>query len=177
MVEMVQNVEYGAEMIRAACLTNKPLIIGFAVELRNNKLYLKDDDVLFTSTVVRRMIADACNVACVGVMHSDVSAVEYALKILEEAWEGALIAYPDYGSFVDNVWQEHADDFAEDHIASKLMSLKANHPRLSAIGGCCGLGPSFIHKLSKSVETRIDPLQLIRVSKGSEHSPIGSVVL
>jgi S-methylmethionine-dependent homocysteine/selenocysteine methylase len=171
MVEMVQNVEYGAEMIRAACLTNKPLIIGFAVELRSDKLYLKDDDVLFTATVVRKMIADACNVACIGVMHSDVSVVEHALKILEGAWKGPLVAYPDVGSFVDNVWQNHADDLAEEHIASKLISLKANHPQLLAVGGCCGLGPSFINKLSKSVGTRMHPSQLIGVSEeSSQHS-------
>ena len=161
LVEMVQNKHIGKIMIDAADTANLPLMIGFSVVRDGQSLKLKTKDVLFTPDVVRHILCDARNVKCVGVMHSNVDVISEALSVIESVWDGDTIAYPDCGTFDDNIWTTNATEHDVQEIATTLLDCKKKHPTLQVVGGCCGLGPSFIRKLKTMFEPYLEKSETV----------------
>ena len=147
LVEMVQNKEIGRIMIEAADTANLPLMIGFSLVRDGECLKLKTKDVQFSPDVIRYILSDAKNVKCVGVMHSSIDVISEALSVIETVWNGDTIAYPDCGTFENNIWTTDATESNIEKIAQLLSDCKTKHPTLQVVGGCCGLGPSFIKRL------------------------------
>lgn len=150
LVEMVQSRRIGRIMVQAADTADVPLMIGFSViRDENGSLRLKKSDAFFTADLVSCTLHGAKNVRGVGVMHSEVGVVDDALCEIEKVWTGDLIAYPDHGVFEKNCWTSNGTYAIETAIATQLCRCKDLHPRLSIVGGCCGLGPSFIKSLAQ----------------------------
>lgn len=154
LVEMVQSRHVGKIMVEAADTANIPLNIGFSVVRVGTDLKFKQDGSAFTGEAILSMVRNASNVCRIGVMHSDVEVIDEALSIIECVWPGKMIAYPDSGTFVQNVWKIHATDVETDKIAQSLVECVCKHPRLDVVGGCCGLGPSFTERLCKRLRSQ-----------------------
>ena len=163
LVEMVQNRHIGKIMVDAANTANLPLMIGFSIVRDGEFLKLKTKDVLFTPDVVRHILSDVRNVKCVGVMHSSVCVIHEALAVIERVWKGDTIAYPDCGTFNDNMWTTDASEQNIQEISEMLLDCKEKHPKLQVIGGCCGLGPSFIKKLKTIFEPYLNQSETVRL--------------
>jgi len=149
---MVQHNRIGKIMVDAADTSNLPLTIGFSVARDGNVLKLKSKDVEFTPHIVEYILRDVKNVRCVGVMHSNINVISEALSVIENVWDGATIAYPDYGTFDNNIWRSEATEEVKENIVQSMLQLKKKHPNLHVVGGCCGLGPLFIKKLKNAFE-------------------------
>lgn len=108
-------------------------------------LMLKTKDVEFTQELLKDFLSNVKNVNCVGIMHSDISVMDEALCVIEHVWNKDLPAYPDCGTFADNIWTSSATEKNEDIICQSLLQLRTKHPNLKVIGRCCG---SFIKKLN-----------------------------
>lgn len=150
LVEMVQSRHVGRIMVEAADTANVPLMIGFSVVGDCGRLKLKKRDTAFTSEVVKEILSGTRNVRCVGVMHSPVEILDEALTVIEGAWDGDLIAYPDCGVFVNNLWRSDETEASNEIIATQMLRCKESHPRLTVVGGCCGLGPAFIRRVAST---------------------------
>ena len=146
LVEMIQEAEKGAVIIREANAARIPVMLGFSVVKVDGRLRLKDDDVEFTATFVQQACQGAF-IEYVGVMHSDIHLIDEALYVVEQGWPGLLLAYPDSGTFSDNVWTPNSNKNKDNEKVDACVDLTKRHPKLQLIGGCCGLGPSFIQKL------------------------------
>ena len=153
---MIQNKHIGKIMIKSANSANLPLLVGFSVVRYDGCLKLKTKDVRFTPDVVKDILSDAKNVKCVGVMHSNIDVISQALSVIENVWNGDLIAYPDCGTFKNNIWTTDATEIEMEKIAQTLLKCKEKHPNLQIVGGCCGLGLSFIKKLKKIFTPYLD---------------------
>jgi S-methylmethionine-dependent homocysteine/selenocysteine methylase len=158
LVEMVQNRHIGKMMVYAADASNLPLIIGFSVIRDGGKLKLKTKDVEFTPDVVRYILSDANHIKLVGVMHSSVNVIDEALSVIENVWDGGTIAYPDCGTFKNNMWSTSETGTNTSRMAQTLLDCKKKHPKLRVVGGCCGLGPSFIRELRAVFESHSETL-------------------
>ena len=153
LVEMVQNEKVGKIMVECANMVDVPLAIGFSVIREGGHLKLKrGDENYFSPDVVSRILCDSKNIRYVGIMHSNVDVIDEALSVIEHVWKGDMIAYPDCGLFENNVWTEHAKREDVAHIARSLVNCKKKHANLTMLGGCCGLGPSFIKTLTESLD-------------------------
>ena len=152
LVEMIQQEEIGKMMIQAATSIRKPTILGFSVVKKNDQLVLKEEDKTFDENLVKRMIDGYDNILCVGLMHSSIDIMDASLCVIERVWDGNLILYPDCGMFENNTWRSSASTESSLNIVKKLKKIKDNHPKLYIVGGCCGLGPSYINQLSEEFE-------------------------
>lgn len=152
LVEMIQTEDIGKLMISTADSANLPVILGFSIVTNDNKLTLKDEDTDFDKEFVQRMINGCKHVVGIGVMHSSIDVMDASLYVIEEVWSGNLILYPDTGVFENNQWKCTHSNHESIEIVKKLKKIKENHPNLYIVGGCCGLGPSYIHQLAEEFE-------------------------
>lgn len=150
LVEMVQSLHKGKLMVKAADTANLPMMIGFSVILEDNTLKLKHKDAIFDEKTIIQILGDAQNIDSVGIMHSNVHVLDASLSVIEKVWSGHLHAYPDCGVFENNIWKTDATDAVMNSILETLLDCKTKHPRLMSVGGCCGLGPTFIDRLTST---------------------------
>lgn len=157
LVEMIQQEEIGTMMIEAATSIRKPTILGFSVvKNEEDQLVLKEEDKAFDEALVKRMIDGYDNILCVGLMHSNIDLMDESLCVIEKVWDGNLILYPDCGVFENNTWESSASDEHSLNIVKTLKRIKEIHPKLFIVGGCCGLGPSYIGQLSEEFKPCVE---------------------
>lgn len=151
--EFAIDLEFQAEIVAIAKRTGLPVWAGIAVKMaETGVLHLQDgaedsDDALKTG--IESLLAEGVDVA--GIMHSEVEATQPALDLLEHYWSGPVAVYPNSGSYTRPHW--HFDSV----IAPETFAAGARQwaqRGVSAIGGCCGIGPKHILELSKALGHR-----------------------
>lgn len=159
---MIQNVSVGRLMVDAAVAAELPIMLGFSVRRdADGRLLFRRDDAPFDAEAVARVIG-SCRPSAVGVMHCGLEVMDDALTVLAEAYDGPLMAYPDSGVFVDNVWQCGAGSSnANSATADQMFEFSCRHPRLRVVGGCCGYGPELVCELAQRFDSCADPHLLI----------------
>ncbi len=155
-LEMLFDIEVSQAMLRSVADLDVPVILGFtcgwgergACELTTRQ-ELGMPAVAF-SDVLARVIdsADPSNLI-LSIMHSDFGATDAALEVLRQHWDGPIAIYPNSGHFVDLHLQF-------DGVCSDAEFEQAAHRWLQAgvqiVGGCCGIGPSHIRRLSGKLD-------------------------
>lgn len=93
-------------------------------------------------------VAVAPTVRAVGVNCTAPEYVESLLRRMEAAGAPALVAYPNVGRAwsPDSGWSGTGSDVGED-----LVARWGAIPRVALIGGCCGIGPSSIAGIARSL--------------------------
>ena len=151
-LEMLFDVDVSLAMIEAVSGFELPVIVGFTCgwdELGGEGVMTRPglgiaplplQDVL--SGVIEAV--DAENLI-LSIMHSDADVTDAALDILRQRWQGPVAIYPNSGHFVDLHLQF-------DSVCSEDEFARAAHGWLQQgvqiVGGCCGIGPSHIRRLS-----------------------------
>lgn len=93
-------------------------------------------------------VAAAPTVRAVGVNCTAPEYVEPLLRRMEAAGAPALVAYPNAGRAwsPDSGWSGAGSDVGED-LVTRWRAI----PRVALIGGCCGIGPSSIAGIARSL--------------------------
>ena len=79
------------------------------------------------------------------IMHSEADATDAALPLLQECWPGPIAIYPNSGEFVDLHLQFDEVCSAAEFEQAAQHWLQAG---VQIVGGCCGIGPAHIRRLS-----------------------------
>jgi S-methylmethionine-dependent homocysteine/selenocysteine methylase len=152
-LEMMYDPDKLDAAFSAAASTGLPVWAGFSVRRGGDGsvlAFLPDHDVAFREllSVLKRY-----DVAAAGIMHSQANVTADALAVLQSAFDGPLLAYPDSGYFKSPTWvfedvipPEEFHGFARAWIDVGLQ----------IVGGCCGLTPAHIEVLGafKNCEAR-----------------------
>ena len=83
------------------------------------------------------------------IMHSEADATDASLELLQKHWSGPIAIYPNSGNFVDLHLQfdEVCSDTEFEQAAVHWLQAGAQ-----IVGGCCGIGPSHIRRLSGKLD-------------------------
>jgi len=151
--EFAIDLEFQAEIVAIAKRTGLPVWSGIAVKIaESGALHLQDgaeDSGDALKAGIEALLAEGVDVA--GIMHSEVEATQPALDLLEHYWSGPVAVYPNSGSYTRPHW--HFDSvIAPETFAAGAMQWAQRG--VSAIGGCCGIGPEHILELSKALGRR-----------------------
>ena len=78
-------------------------------------------------------------------MHTDVTAVDTCLDVVEVNWPGPVGVYAQSGDYVEDSWIFNNIISPNDYATVADRWLERG---VQVIGGCCGLGTSHIRALS-----------------------------
>jgi S-methylmethionine-dependent homocysteine/selenocysteine methylase len=148
MMEMMRDIDYSLWASEAAMETGLPVWIGISVERAAGELkgFGRNDQRLAD---VASALA-ALNPAAMTIMHTSANDTGGALQILRAAYDGPIGAYPESGYFKAPDWQ-FVNTIAPDDLAARCREWQ----KLGAtiFGGCCGIGPDHIRRLSQEFGT------------------------
>jgi S-methylmethionine-dependent homocysteine/selenocysteine methylase len=139
-LEMIQDVAHGRRALDAAMATGLPVWLGISVrrDQRCGELVGYDRMDQRMHDVLPRLLET--EPAVVNVMHSPLDAIEPAIALVQQYWQGPIGVYPECSS----------RDCSPDALATHARRWIDAGARL--IGGCCGTTPAHIAALSSERE-------------------------
>jgi homocysteine S-methyltransferase len=145
LMEMMRDVDYSLWATEAALATGLPVWIGIATERRadGELVGFGHRDQLLDEVV--RVLA-ATGPAHISIMHSSSSDTADAIDIVKRHWQGPLGAYPESGYFKMPEWS-FVDIISPDDLVDRSNGWLGQG--VTALGGCCGLGPEHIAALAQ----------------------------
>lgn len=139
-LEMIMSPDYGVPAVETAIETGLPVWLGLSAEVRpDGSLTTFGSDPIPFDSLLGELLDPS--LAAVTIMHSPVSSTGPALEAVAARWSGPRGAYPESGDFIPPDWifsELTPEEFAPT-AASWVTSGAAQ-----IIGGCCGMGPSFV---------------------------------
>jgi len=155
-LEMLFDVDTSLAMLQAVSEFDVPVIVGFTCgwSERGDRQVTTRPGLGLQPQPLAEVLAgvieasDAQNMI-LSIMHSDADVTDAALQLLRRHWDGPVAIYPNSGHFVDLHLQFDsvcsADDFAR--AADGWLA-----QGVQIVGGCCGIGPSHIRRLSGKLD-------------------------
>ena len=148
LMEMMSNPDLAVPAIRAARDTGLPVWVGFSVrDGEDGTLVSRSRHDLSVQRMLAEIPLDGIPVA--GIMHSSVTDTSRSLPLLQECFDGVLMAYPDSGFFRMPHWQ-FVDIIEPDALVDEARAWLDDG--VQVIGGCCGLGLEHIQALATLVD-------------------------
>jgi len=151
-LEMLFDIEVSQAMLQSVADFDLPVIAGFtcdwgagnAREVTTRQGMGRPPAAL--AEVLPRVIeaADASKLI-LSIMHSDADVTDAALELLRHFWDGPVAIYPNSGHFVDLHLQFDSVCGEDEFEQAAQRWLRAG---VQVVGGCCGIGPSHIRRLS-----------------------------
>ena len=141
---MISALDHGEAALEAARSVGLPIWLGMSAErTADGRLECWQGHGLLFDDLVQGLAAP--DLAALMVMHTDVADVDDALEAVFRHWDGPVGVYPHVGAFVPPSWQ-----FDERLTPADLVvhSRRWVERGVRIVGGCCGLGPSYIEALS-----------------------------
>ena len=142
MLEMMVEISRMKTLLAAGLETGLPVWPGLSCKL--------DDDgnvILLHGESLADAVAAICehDVALINIMHTDVNVVDQCLDVLDACWDGLVGVHAHSGSQPRQDWEFDTvispDDYAQ-YVKGWLDR------GVCVIGGCCGVGPAHIERLS-----------------------------
>ena len=143
-LEMISALDHGGAALEAARSVGLPIWLGMSAErTADGRLECWQGHGLLFDDLVQGLAAP--DLAALMVMHTDVADVDDALEAVFRHWDGPVGVYPHVGAFVPPSWQ-----FDERFTPADLVvhSRRWVERGVRIVGGCCGLGPSYIEALA-----------------------------
>ena len=143
-LEMISALDHGEPALEAARSVGLPIWLGMSAErTADGRLECWQGHGLLFDDLVQGLAAP--DLAALMVMHTDVADVDDALEAVFRHWDGPVGVYPHVGAFVPPSWQ-----FDERFTPAELVvhSRRWVERGVRIVGGCCGLGPSYIEALA-----------------------------
>ena len=143
-LEMISALDHGEPALEAARSVGLPIWLGMSAErTADGRLECWQGHGMLFDDLVQGLAAP--DLAALMVMHTDVADVDDALEAVFRHWDGPVGVYPHVGAFVPPSWQ-----FDERFTPADLVvhSRRWVERGVRIVGGCCGLGPSYIEALS-----------------------------
>lgn len=148
MLEMMYYPHRVRLALEAALATGLPVWIGFAVrrdEAGNVVGFAPERSISFGELLA---VLDDAPVQAAGLMHSSSDVIGDAVSLLQQRFDGPLLAYPDSGYFRMPHWQ--FEDVIEPKALVEFARTWVDHG-VQILGGCCGLSPAHIAALRESL--------------------------
>jgi S-methylmethionine-dependent homocysteine/selenocysteine methylase len=146
MMEMMRDADLSLWACETAMVSGLPVWIGIAVERdASGELtgFGRNDQKL--SYFGGRLCALKPDV--VSVMHTSPEDTGAALDLIRQTWRGPMGAYPESGYFKAPDWV--FSDITPDELVQFARGWQQQG--VSAVGGCCGIGPRHIAALKKDL--------------------------
>ena len=143
-LEMISALDHGEPALEAARSVGLPIWLGMSAEkTADGRLECWQGHGALFDDLLRGLAAP--DLAALMVMHTDVADVDDALEAVFRHWDGPVGVYPHVGAFVPPSWQ-----FDERFTSADLVvhSRRWVERGVRIVGGCCGLGPSYIEALA-----------------------------
>ena len=143
-LEMISALDHGEPALEAARSVGLPIWLGMSAErTADGRLECWQGHGLLFDDLVQGLAAP--DLAALMVMHTDVADVDDALEAVFRHWDGPVGVYPHVGAFVPPSWQ-----FDERFTPGDLVvhSRRWVERGVRIVGGCCGLGTSYIEALA-----------------------------
>ncbi len=148
MMEMMRDTDYSVRATDEAIRTGLPVWVGISVERNaDGKLVgFGRPDQMFEDVAP---VLTALKPSVMSITHTSRNDTDEAIRILRKSWAGPMGAYPECGFFKTPNWQ-----FVDVITPHDLVSKSRDWQKLgvSALGGCCGIGPEHIHLLAKEMK-------------------------
>ena len=151
-LEMLFDVDVSRAMLRAVADFELPVIAGFTCEWGGpdaNEVVTHSgigfEPVSLDSVLEAALEGVDQERLIVSIMHSDIDVTHTALRILGRRWQGPVAVYPNSGHFVDLKMQ--FDSVCSEDIF-ETAALGWLREGVQIVGGCCGIGPSHIRRLT-----------------------------
>ena len=149
-LEMISALDHGEPALEAARSVGLPIWLGMSAEkTADGRLGCWQRHGALFDDLIQGLAAP--DLAAVMVMHTDVADVDDALDAVFRHWDGPVGVYPHVGAFVPPSWQ-----FDERFTSADLVvhSRRWVERGVRIVGGCCGLGPSYIEALAAEFGVR-----------------------
>jgi S-methylmethionine-dependent homocysteine/selenocysteine methylase len=147
MMEMMRDGDYALWATEAALSTGLPVWVGISAERRedgNLSGFGRADWLL--NDIVKSLAA--LSPSAISIMHTSPNDTSASLEIVRQHWEGPLGTYPESGYFKMPDWQ-FIDIISPDDLVDRSKEWQKFGATI--FGGCCGIGPEHIQKLSKAM--------------------------
>jgi S-methylmethionine-dependent homocysteine/selenocysteine methylase len=149
-LEMISAPEVGEVALEAARSVGLPVWLGLsAARTPDGRTVAWENPGCAFDELVRALAAP--ELAAILVMHTDVADVDGALDSVFAHWAGPVGVYPHVGTFAPPSWQFDSS-FTPAELVARARRWVERGVRI--VGGCCGLGPPFIHALSSELGSR-----------------------
>jgi S-methylmethionine-dependent homocysteine/selenocysteine methylase len=147
-LEMCEQIDFSVAAIDAALEFGLPICIGVSAQTHRNRSFLSvfDYQELDFKSLVKSLAGYPSMV--MNIMHTPISDVDEALRIVKKYWDGPVGIYPESGYFTMPNWQ-FVDVIEPDVLAGLALTWIDNGVRM--VGGCCGLGPEHITALRRAL--------------------------
>lgn len=152
-LEMMRDVAQTACALQAVQKTGLPVWVGFSCQPGESGEML----LLGKSGTLSGAVRDISDLgpAAMGVMHTQMEDTPEAVRITAASWDGPVFAYPHRGVFEMPHWRFTDTVTPEEFAEAAVHWVRAG---ACVVGGCCGIGPEHIQKLSDSLHARLRPL-------------------
>lgn len=149
LMEMMSDPVLAVPAVRAAAATGLPVWVGFSARPgEDGTLMSWHRAELPIAEAIPPIMAAGGSVA--GIMHTEVQDMDEALAILERAWDGPRMAYPESGHFEMPHWA--LGDLAPADFASRCLGWLDKG--VQVVGGCCGVGVEHMAALAEALQGR-----------------------
>ena len=143
-LEMISALDHGEAALEAARSVGLPIWLGMSAEkTADGRLECWQGDGLLFDDLIQGLAAP--DLAALMVMHTDVADVDDAVDAVFRHWDGPVGVYPHVGGFVPPSWQ-FDERFTPADLVAHAQRWVGKGVRI--VGGCCGLGPSYIEALA-----------------------------
>jgi S-methylmethionine-dependent homocysteine/selenocysteine methylase len=145
-MEMMRDLDYSLWATEAAVATDLPVWVGVSTEHREDGRlagFNRHDWAL--EDIVSALMSTGAKLCAV--MHTSPNDMSEALDIVRARWSGPLGAYPESGYFRMPDWQ-FENVIPPDELVAQARGWKSKG--VTVLGGCCGIGPEHIEKLSEA---------------------------
>ena len=151
-LEMLRDIDYSRAAVDAAVSTGLPVCSGFSCA------HMHGADLVMSAGVghplpLREVLKAVLGrgESLVALMHSDVDITTSGIAAILESWHGPVAAYPNSGRFEPPNWQ-FVDVVSPEGLAR--AAARWVDMGVQIVGGCCGVGPEHIARLSERLPRR-----------------------
>ena len=148
-LEMITAPDHGEVALEAARSVGLPVWLGLSAERTADGRIVTWHDIGPLDELVQALAAP--DLAAILVMHTDVADVYDALEAVFPHWAGPVGVYPHVGGWTPPRWQF---DSSFEPAALVAHARRWVDRGVRIVGGCCGLGPTFIEALSAEFASR-----------------------
>jgi len=155
-LEMLFDIDVSLAMLEAVNDFDVPVIVGFTCgwgEQGDRQVTTRPGLGLQSQPLAEVLsgVVEASNPEnlILSIMHSDADVTDAALALLRRYWDGPVAIYPNSGHFVD-LQLQFDSVCSEDEFARAADGWLRQGVQI--VGGCCGIGPSHIRRLSGKLD-------------------------
>ena len=145
LLEMMYQPERIKVVFEAVKEIGLPTWVGFS--LRKTKdgevVSLTDEKMILFSELL--YLTKDYEFDVLGIMHTNVELITDSIRILRSFYDGPIMVYPDSGGWLSPNW-DFSSVISEEYFSKKALEWQSEGAQI--IGGCCGLSPEHIARLS-----------------------------